>query len=80
MNEIRREEEREDDRVDREQQQRIGERPEKSEDRAAVTRFQIARRERSDELAVAVESAKRVQGWGEFIARISGIVIRGLVE
>src|SRR5207302_4889538 len=57
---IRRKEEGEDYRVDREQQKRIGERPEKSEDGAAVTRFQIARRERRDELAISIEVAELV--------------------
>src|SRR5206468_9564088 len=59
-NDARRKEEREDDGVDGEQQQRIRERPEKAEDGAAVTRFQIARRERRDELAIAIEIAELV--------------------
>ena len=51
----RRKKDREDERVDAEQQKRIRQRPEVSEDRAAIARFQIARGQSGDELAVAEE-------------------------
>ena len=61
---VGRKENSEDDGVDREQQQRIGQRPEKPEDRAAVAGLQIAGGEGRDELAVAVEVAELVHGVG----------------
>ena len=60
MNDVRREEDGERQRVDAEEQERIGERPEKPEDRAAIARLQIARREGGDQLAVAVEEGEVV--------------------
>src|SRR5258706_7322248 len=68
MDDVRRKEEGEDDGVDRQQQERIGQRPEKSEDRAAITRLQIARRERGDELAVAVERSEGIHVSGVYPA------------
>jgi hypothetical protein len=52
---IGRKEDRERQRVDAEEQERIGERPEEAEDRAAIAGFQIARRQRGDELTMAIQ-------------------------
>src|SRR5204862_5445178 len=57
---LRRKELCENERVDREQQQRIGQRPEIAEERAAIAGFQIARGQRRDELAVAEKSREVV--------------------
>ena len=46
---------REDERVDRQQQQRVDERPEEPEDRPPVARLQLARHEALDQPAIATE-------------------------
>src|SRR5258708_5122436 len=66
MDDLLRKKLREHQRVDAEKQQRIGQRPEIAEDRAAIARLQVARGERGDELPVAVQRAKLVHRTGVY--------------
>src|SRR5258708_25093956 len=66
MDDLLRKKLREHQRVDAEKQQRIGQRPEIAEDRAAIARLQVARGKRGDELPVAVQRAKLVHRTGVY--------------
>ena len=64
----------EDERVDQQQQQRVDERPEEAEDRAAVARLQLARDQALDQAAVARRAGR---GYGTSIWMTSTVCCRG---